>query len=208
MRKIKVLNGYAGIGGNRKHWKNVKVVAIENNPLIASIYADNFPKDKVIVGDAHEYIRNHYSEFDFIWSSRPCKSHSKARYLATVFTNRSYEPIYPDLRLYEEIIFLKHFFKGKWIVENVKPFYKPLIKPQLISKHALWANFIIPKIKLSNRYHFNTVEELQQEKGFDLSNIKSNPGELNKVKILRNCVHPKLGLHIFNCAFKIKQLTL
>ena len=29
-----------------------------------------------------------------------------------------------------------------------------------------------------------------------------------EVQILRNCVHPKLGLHIFNCAFKEKQTTI
>lgn len=28
------------------------------------------------------------------------------------------------------------------------------------------------------------------------------------VQVLRNCVHPKLGLHIFNCAFKTKQVIL
>ena len=27
-------------------------------------------------------------------------------------------------------------------------------------------------------------------------------------KVLTNCVNPKLGLHIFNCAFKTKQLQL
>ncbi len=44
---IKVLNLYAGIGGNRKLWKDVEVTAVENNWQLAEIYNDLFPKDKV-----------------------------------------------------------------------------------------------------------------------------------------------------------------
>ena len=32
---MKVLNLYAGIGGNRKLWKDVEVTAVENNKEIA-----------------------------------------------------------------------------------------------------------------------------------------------------------------------------
>ena len=70
--KLKVLNLYAGIGGNRKLWTNVDVTAIEINSEIAKIYQDFFPDDKVIIGDAHKYLLEHYKEFDFIWSSPPC----------------------------------------------------------------------------------------------------------------------------------------
>ena len=51
----KVLNLYAGIGGNRKLWENVDVTAVEINPNIANIYNDFFPNDKIIVDDAHQY---------------------------------------------------------------------------------------------------------------------------------------------------------
>ncbi|KKL95901.1 hypothetical protein LCGC14_1849900, partial [marine sediment metagenome] len=54
--KLKVLNLYAGIGGNRQLWpKECEVTAIENNKEIAKIYQDFFPDDKVIVTDAHQY---------------------------------------------------------------------------------------------------------------------------------------------------------
>jgi DNA (cytosine-5)-methyltransferase 1 len=76
---MKVLNLYAGIGGNRKLWKDVEITAIENDVQIAKIYQDFFPKDKVIVADAHEYLLKHFEEFDFIWSSPPCPSHSHIR---------------------------------------------------------------------------------------------------------------------------------
>jgi len=70
---IKILNLYAGIGGNRKLWpdQEIEVTAIENNKSIAKIYKDFFPNDTVIVGDAHQYLLEHYKEFDFIWSSPP-----------------------------------------------------------------------------------------------------------------------------------------
>lgn len=204
MKPLKILNLYAGIGGNRKLWPDneIEVTAIENNKEIAMIYQDFFPNDTVIVADAHKYLLEHYKEFDFIWSSRPCKSHSKARFLASV--KGDYPPIYPDMGLYDEIIFLKNFCKCKWVVENVEPYYGELISYHKISKNVFWTNFNIIKIKLSNKYHFNTVSILQQEKGIDLTKYKLK----NKRQVLRNCVSPKLGLHIFKCAFKEKQMVL
>lgn len=200
MKTIKVLNLYAGIGGNRKLWKNVEVTAIENNPEIAKIYQDFFPEDKIIVTDAHQYLLEHFKEFDFIWSSPPCPSHSDIRRMGVDIGR--IKPIYPKMELYEEIIFLKHFFKGKYVVENVIPYYKPLIKPQIVSRHCFWSNFIISNINLppGNIKH----QETQPKYGFNLinNNIK------DKRVILRNLVNPELGLHIFNMAFKEKQEVL
>ncbi len=198
--KIKVLNLYAGIGGNRKLWENVEVTAVENNPQIAKIYQDFFPDDKVVVGDAHQYLLGHYEEFDFIWSSPPCPTHSDIRRMA-VDIGRT-EAKYPNMKLYEEIILLKHFCKVPWVVENVIPYYKPLIDPQIVSRHCFWSNFSITKIDLppGNIKH----QETQPKYGFDLT--KSNI--TGKRTILRNLVNPELGLHVFSCAFRIKQKTL
>ncbi len=141
---MKILNLYAGIGGNRKLWGDEhKVTAIENNEEIAKIYQDFFPNDKVIVTDAHQYLLEHYKEFDFIWSSPPCQTHS----ITNWFLHSQGYIRFPDLKLYEEIIFLRGFFKGKWVVENVKSYYEPLIKPQIIGRHFFWANFIIANKK-------------------------------------------------------------
>ena len=111
-RIIKVLNLYAGIGGNRKQWPNdeIEVTAIEINPEIATIYHDFFPKDNVIVADAHQYLLEHFKEFDFIWSSPPCPTHSRMRNLKNV---QDCKDVYPDMQLYQEILLLKHFFNGK-----------------------------------------------------------------------------------------------
>jgi DNA (cytosine-5)-methyltransferase 1 len=145
---MKVLNLYAGIGGNRKLWEDVEVTAVELDPQIAKIYQDFFPKDKVIVADAHQYLLDHFKEFEFIWSSPPCPTHSRIRKHCGVGSGQN-EPVYPDMRLYQEILLLKHyFFKGKWVVENVIAFYEPLIKPFELAKHWFWSNFFIAKIDM------------------------------------------------------------
>jgi DNA (cytosine-5)-methyltransferase 1 len=201
---IKVLNLYAGIGGNRKLWTDVDVTAIEIEPKIAKIYQDFFPDDKVITTDAHQYLLNHFEEFDFIWSSPPCPTHSKIRLTAISAGNAS--PKYPDMKLYEEVIFLSKFFKGKWCVENVISYYEPLIKPYEVGKHYFWCNFPIYKIKKESRKHAGTIDILQKRKKINLDGYTNL--NLNKSLLLRNCVEPELGLHIFECAFKQKQKTL
>ena len=211
MKKIKVLNLYAGIGGNRKLWKNVDVTAVEINPEIAKIYQDFFPNDKVIVGDAHEYLLEHYKEFDFIWGSPPCPTHSRVRFMAVKSEDErnshpSFNPKYPDMKLYEEIIFLMHHFKGKWVIENVIGYYEPLIKPYQYGSHYYWSNFIIDGKKRTNRCHNGSVEEKQKRKGFDISKYELKT--VRKDQVLRNCVEPELGLEIFNMAFKTKQVTV
>jgi len=200
---IKVLNLYAGIGGNRKLWKDVEVTAIENDPEIAKIYKDFFPQDKVIVTDAHNYLLKHYQEFDFIWSSPPCPSHSRIR---KVFSNQN-KPIYPSMALYEEILFLKGYFKGNWVVENVISWYDPLIEPYESGSHYFWSNFYIPvinKIK-NNPIRYWTYKEYEKKYGYDLSNYKLNG--FDKRKILRNCVEPQLGKNIIE-QLKLSRITI
>jgi len=209
---MKVLNLYAGIGGNRKLWENVEVTAVENNEEIAGVYKDFFPEDKVIIADAHQYLLEHYKEFGFIWSSPPCPTHSGTNH----FLNPQGVVRYPDMELYEEIILLKHFCKCPWVVENVKSYYSPLVQPYEAGRHYFWANFPISplshdrKISITNarastrRNPDNHYKALEKYHGFDLSAVKYG----GKRKLLQNCVNPALGLHVFNCAFKHKQERL
>ena len=204
---MRALNLYAGLGGNRKHWEGVEVTAIEINPDIAEVYRDFFPSDKVMVTDAHQYLLEHYQEFDFIWSSPPCPSHSQLRFNIGFKANRKYKKvaaIYPDMDLYQEILLLKHWFKGKWVVENTVPYYEPLIKGQITGGHIWWSNFLIPKIDHGNRNHRGgTVESLQVRKGINLDKYNTP----NKRQLLRNCVEPEVGLAVFNAQF-VKELKL
>jgi len=203
MKKIKVLNLYAGIGGNRKLWKNVDVTAVEIDPKIAKIYQDFFPEDKVIVGDAHQYLLEHYKEFDFIWSSPPCPSHSRVRRIP-MQGGKTHKLIYPDMNLYQEIILLIHDFKGKFVVENVMSYYEPLIKPFIIERHYFWSNFPLPKKNFETRDIIRDTDNVGKDFEFDLSGYKIP----NKDTLIKNCVNPKVGLYIFELAFKKPQLTL
>jgi DNA (cytosine-5)-methyltransferase 1 len=205
---MNILNLYCGIGGNRKLWGNDhEITAIELNPDIAKIYKEFFPQDNVIVADAHEYLLNNYQNFDFIWSSPPCPTHSQLRYNLGFKANRKYAKVkaeYPDMKLYEEIILLKYWFSGLWVIENTIPYYEPLLPAIKTGGHIWWSNFNITEIKHGNRGHRGgTVDTLQGRKGFDLSSFDIT----NKRQILRNCVEPEVGNHILDCAIN-NSLTL
>lgn len=205
---MKILNLYAGIGGNRKLWGNeYDITAIEYDENIAKIYQDFFPNDKVIIADAHEYLLDHYKEYDFIWSSPPCPTHSTIR--AGIGVSSGQVPAtYPDMTLYQEIIFLIQFFKGVFCVENVIPYYQYLISPTIIiCGHPIWSNFFIDNRDFDIRCHHVDIKTLQKRKGFNLSNYKN----IDKRKILRNCVEPEIGKYILDQSLNIhdeKQKTL
>lgn len=199
---IKVLNLYAGIGGNRQLWKDVDVTAVEIELKIAKIYSDFFPNDKVIVADAHQFLLDHFKEFDFIWSSPPCPSHSRFNVLQAGHNQFRF----PDMKLYEEIIFLKHWYSGKWVVENVISYYDPLIKPVIIDGHYFWANFILPE---NNKPRNEGIQKGNIEDKAKKRNIALNSiSELDREKVLNNMVIPETGLRIFNLAFAQQQKSL
>jgi len=210
---MKILNLYAGIGGNRKLWgNNHEVTAVENNPKIAKIYQDFFPNDKVIVADAHQYLLEHYKEFDFIWSSPPCPTHSVTNHFNFPRGNVRY----PDFELWQEIVFLEHWFKGKWVVENVKSYYPPLWKPQVLDRHYFWSNFHISSFRVERNFNVVNAHESSTKENVEKDvKILSKFHDIilpdyatNKRLLLRNCVNPKIALHILNCAFKYKQISL
>ena len=191
---MKILNLYAGIGGNRKLWGDEhEITAIEFDKNIANIYKDFYPNDKVIVTDAHQYLLEHYNEFDFIWSSPPCQSHSSFRQNICV-RYRGTEPVYPDMKLYQEILFLQYNFQGRWIVENVKPYYKALIDPTtILQRHNFWSNIDIPEAEFKrDKIRTSQIKDLEKMYGYDLSKYSLK----NKRQVLRNCVNPEIGKYL------------
>ena len=126
---MKILNLYACLGGNRYKWgDDHDITSIEWDEELARLYQERFPKDKVIVADAHQYLLDHYKEFDFIWTSPPCPTHSRARYWNSSNYETVTKPVFPDMKLYEEILFLEHYFKGKYNKAKVRSQHKPKTK--------------------------------------------------------------------------------
>jgi len=195
---MNILNLYAGVGGNRKLWTDCHVTAVEYDPKIAEVYHNLYPRDAVVVGDAHEYLLNHAQEFDFIWASPPCQSHSRM-----IRGGQNRKPRYVDMGLYQEILFLEHNFNGQWVVENVIPYYKPMIPPTTeMGRHYLWSNFYIgqfnpPAFKgFIKKQNLEAKRELMDWLGFHFEENLYSGSNHCPTQVLRNCVHPDMGAHI------------
>jgi DNA (cytosine-5)-methyltransferase 1 len=116
-----------------------------------------------------------------------------------------YDVMFPDMKLYQEILFLKHFADCKWVAENVIPYYDPLIKPDIkIDRHLFWCNFKMRSADITrdNEQTWAITSKTVQY-GFDISSRKISH---RKDQILRNCVDPQLGLHILNQATGVLTL--
>jgi len=113
----------------------------------------------------------------------------------------SYNAKLPNMELYSIIIFLQHFFKGKWIVENVKPYYTPLINPTgKLGRHLIWSNFEFEEkdFKDSHIKH-NKVTGKSVKYGISLEGIKLKH---RKDQIIRNCVNPEISKFLLEQAFE------
>lgn len=209
---MKVLNLYACLGGNRYKWDEVakeanikiEVTAVELDEEAARLYQERFPNDKVIIADAHQYLLDNFKQFDFIWSSPPCPSHSKVR--VSQKTRENFKFIYPDLKLYEEIIFLDNFFSGKYVVENVTPYYEPLIAGQKRGRHLYWTNFTLP-MDLKERKLDGTLTNMKDEisvlSKFHDYDFRKYKGKQRLDKMARNLVDYEAGRTIFEIALGI-----
>ena len=214
--KYKVLNLYACLGGNRYKWNEVaeqakielEVTAVEWDEELAKLYQERFTNDIVIVADAHQYLLEHYKEFDFIWSSPPCPSHSRVKFSQKNRENT--KPYYSDMKLYEEILFLDNFFDGKYCVENVIPYYEPLILAKKRGRHLYWTNFNLPnelserdKISgLINKDDYEAIKKLCEFHDYDFFKYK---GEQRRAKVARNLVDYEAGKTIFQIALGLQK---
>lgn len=200
-KPYKILNCYSCLGGNRYKWGDQhEITAVELDPELARMYKERFPNDTVIIGDAHQYLLDHYKEFDFIWSSPPCPSHSKSRFARRDSTI----PEYPDMKLYQEIIFLNHCFSGKYCVENVIPYYEPLIPAKKRGRHLYWTNFNLPNVLSSRKGSFMEGEdEVTKWCEFHEIDLSSYKGDQRKDKIARNLVDYEAGKTILDIALNI-----
>jgi len=204
---MKILDLFAGIGGTAKgihkalednNIKDYEYIAIEINSIIAKTHKENNPKSTVIVGDAFDFLNGKIEEYNFIWASPPCHTHSRVNWLM-----KRYDP---DPSLWQIIQFLKENAKA-FVVENVIPYYKPPIPITFtIDRHAFWSSFPIAHFKTKERAKnlrwmkygdFQKYHELDPPKeGYD------------KRKSLRNVVNPVISYNIFSQFLNPKQKKL
>jgi DNA (cytosine-5)-methyltransferase 1 len=218
---MKILNLYGNIGGNRKHWgEEHDITTVEIDPKIAEVYQKLWPNDTVVVGDAHQFLLDHFHEYDFIWSSPPCPTHSRINRANALspykdnskqLENGGGIPIrYPDMKLYQEIILLTTWFQGKWCIENVISYYEPLIPPVQFGSHYFWTNFWFPTKGMETMYrgvggkNHIKIEDYATLKGFKLEDLKGIDVRL----ALRDVTEPELGKHILDWALKEEHTSL
>lgn len=199
---MKILNLYACLGGNRYKWgDDHDITAVERDEELARLYQERFPSDKVIVADAHQYLLDHYKEYDFIWSSPPCPTHSRARFARRNTTTA----VYPDMKLYQEILFLDKWFEGKYVIENVIPYYDPLIPAKKRGRHLYWTNFNLPnnlnERKASIMESNNEVEKWCEFHDYDFRKYK---GKQSIQKVARNLVDYEAGKTILDTVMGIR----
>lgn len=158
----------------------------------------------MIVGYAFSYVEKHFSEFDFIWMSPACPTHGQLRFNIGVKA-KGYAPVMPDMTLYAAIVFLQHHHEGLWVVENVIPYYEPLIPPTTkLQRHLIWANFEIPHRDfpakgIRTRSKISDFDDV----GVDLSQTRIK----NKRQVFRNMVDPEMGKHILDAAMGVSAET-
>lgn len=208
--KLKILNGYACLGGNCLLWDDdvFEITAIEKDEHLAEMYQQRFPKHNVIVGDANEYLLNNFQDYWFIWLSPPRPDNSKARHARRKTTT----PKFPDLTLYKHVIFLKNWFDGFFCVENVEPYYDLLIPAKKRGRHLFWTNFLLPNV-LSERESpqmagKNELDEFCKFHKIDRAFLDSYKGKQRKDKLIRNMVDYEVGKTILDVAagvYKAKQ---
>ena len=202
MNKIRLYNGCAGFGANTHLLDRNKyhITHVEMYEDIAIINQKLHKEDIVIIGDAYQYFQENHTNFDVAWFSPNCQSHSRM----VKATKHNVNKI-PDMTgIYGLMVFLKHFYKGDWIIENVVPFYKPLVDPSLrVGRHIFWSNkelFGIEDIKrpkgFINKTTIEGANELKKWLGLDFEGYVYYKGNHCPAQTLRNCIHPLLGKQI------------
>lgn len=200
---MKVLNAYAGIGGNRHLWPDDwQITAVEIDERIALEYARRYPNDRVLVEDAHQFILENATSFDAVWTSPPCPTHSR------IMRSKRVKPT-PDPRLWEEIGFLRQL-EISYVVENVHTYYDPPIAPDVVTpRHYYWVSFAPPLIAGHGIYGLIKTRGSNRPRPDSLAAAYGIPAPApgavsDRLATMRNAVVPSEGLQIALAAFAPK----
>ncbi len=209
MNDLRVLNAYAGIGGNRHLWPaEWHVTAVEIDPRVAAEYARRYPNDTVLVEDAHAHVMERAHEYDARWVSPPCPTHS--RLALNVARRKGAEPA-PDPRLWDEIEHLRAL-GGRYVVENVHTYYEPPIAPDVVTeRHYYWTSTppltLTPMgvLPVSGRRVGLTADAIAESYGLPPLPAGS---VADRRKAMRNAVVPHEGYEIAMAAFAPQLVTI
>lgn len=200
---MKIANLYCGLGGNRHSWGNEhEITAVDLDKNILAAYAGKYPGDRSMCVDASRHLLFLFRQYDFIWSSPPCQSHSRM-----LKSGRNRKPRYVEMELWQHILFLQNYATGYWCVENVVPYYGPFIEPSIqIGRHLFWTNFDVgidpPQIEspknLFNRQNLKAKGEIEDWLGIGPTPTLYYDGNHDPTQVLRNCVHPEIGRWILD----------
>lgn len=103
---------------------------------------------------------------------------------------------------------MKNYFKGLWVVENVEPYYGVLIPAQRVGRHMFWSNFPIQARDVKrpdgfiSKCNLAGKKAMQQWLGIKYDENIYYGSNHCPTQILRNCVHPSIGLDVLNSARK------
>jgi len=225
---MKLLNLFAGIGGNRRTWSNYQITSVELDANICNLYQELYPQDTIINEDVFTFLRNknnNIDQYDLIWAS-PTHSHMQ------VFTrhNEKLQPIPRLDQIIGLILWLQRNYKGKFVVENVIPWYGIIPLDQyaiynvVLDRHIFYSNFLIRKKEFKSRGSNGHGKigglmrmNLDQLLEFHQIPIEIVPKLFGKqsahhdhLKILRNCCNYQLGQYIldeFLLSLKEKKLV-
>ncbi len=146
--KIKILDLFCGIGGVAKGFQrylleqgmSFEYYAVDVDPKVLRAHKKFNPLSNTILRDAYSFTDDELLEFDFIWASPPCETHSRLNFYNWGNPKKYKEP---DMRFYE-LIEMLYRLNIPFVVENVEPYYKPPIKPSVkVYRHVLWTNLSI-----------------------------------------------------------------
>lgn len=197
---LKILDLFCGIGGVargfhdylQEHQIKYLYVAIDIDKDVLKAHRALNPLSNVILRDAYSFTIDELETYDFVWASPPCETHS----IAGIWTRK--RKVSPDFRLYELINKLNDA-NIPFVVENVKPYYNPPIKPtSKANRHRLWSNLSISPIKIDLppfEKIKNTVKSLCEYHDLPIEIAKIIPSRKRR-DALRDMVHHEIAYEI------------